>query len=169
MDHRGISAVAQAVTLVLERSWRPDLIDGVTPQFKCYRSRDFADPMPTGLSVFVHLATDAPQPGRVPAPDRRNRPGVSVQVHFLLTAWAESAPAEQALLGWAACVLAEHPVLDASLLNEVVPGVCGTGETIQVRADSDPAVTVTQLWQVLPCPIQLSLPYVTSAVHLGSQ
>lgn len=166
MDHRGISAVAQAVTLVLERSWKPDLIDSVTPQFKCYRSRDFAEPMATGLSVFVHLVTEAPEPGRVPQPDRRNRPGVSVQVHFLLTAWAESAPVEQSLLGWAACALAVHPVLDASLLNEAVPGVCGPGETIQVRADSDQAVT--QLWQFVDSPIQLSLPYVTSAVHLAS-
>lgn len=166
MDHRGISAIAQAVTLVLERSWKPDLIDGATPQFGCYRSKDFADPMATGLSVLVHLVTDAPQPGRVTKPDRRSRPGVSVQVHFLLTAWAESAPVEQALLGWAACALAEHPVLETSLLNEAVPGVCGPGETVQLLADSDHAVT--QLWQVLPCPIQLSLPYVTSAVHLGS-
>lgn len=164
MDHRGISAVAQAVTLMLERTWKPDLIEGVTPEFKSYRSKDFADPMANGLSVFVHLVTDAPGSGRIPQPDRRHRPGVSVQVHFLLTAWAESTPVEQTLLGWAACALAEHPVLDTSLLNEAVTGVCGPGETIQVRAAHHHAVT--QLWQVLPCPMQLSLPYETSAVHL---
>lgn len=166
MDHRGISAVAQAVTLVLERSWRADLIDGVTPQFMCYQSRDFADPMATGLSVLVHQVTEAPQPGRVPQPDRRNRPGVWVQVHFLVTAWAKSASAEQTLLGWAACTLAEHSVLDTSLLNDAVPGVCRPGETTQVRADSDQAVT--QVWPFVNCTIQLSLPYVTSVMPLAS-
>jgi hypothetical protein len=123
--------------------------------------------MTTGLSVFVYLVSGAPQPRPVPGPDPAYRGGVSVQVSFLLTAWAESTSVEQMLLGWGACALADHAVLDAGLLNEAVPGVCRPDETIQLRAaDSDHPVS--RLWQVLPCSMQLSLPYVASAVHLGT-
>ena len=164
MDHRGVSAVAGAITLVLERLWTPGLLDGVTPAFQSYQSEDFADPMRTGLSVFVHRVAGAPQLRRVPQRDGPERPGVSVEVHFLLTAWAESAPLEQSLLGWGATVLAEHPVMDSSLLNEAAPGVCGPDESIHVRAQDDHEVG--HLWQALPRPMPLSLSFVTSAVHL---
>lgn len=167
MDHRGISAVATAVTLLLQRAWTSGVIDGAAPEFMVYRSRDFEDPMRTGLSVFVHQASGAAQPRNLPPNNTPPQGAVSVQVSFLLTAWAESASVEQSLLGWGACTLANNPVLDATLLNDAVPGVCAPGESIQLRtAVSDPAVS--ELWQVLPCSMQLSLPYVTSALHLDT-
>ena len=164
MDHRGVSAVAGAIALVLERSWAPGLLGGVTPAFQSYQATDFADPMSTGLSVLVHRVAGAPQLRRVRQPGGPERPGVSVEVHFLLTAWAESAHLEQSLLGWGACVLAEHPVMDSSLLNEAVPGVCGSGESVQVRVEDDHEVG--HPLHALPRPMPLSLPFVTSAVHL---
>lgn len=87
--------------------------------------------------------------------------------HFLLTAWGETTWVEQTLLGWGACALADNAVLTASLLNEAVPGVCRPDETIQVRtADSDLAVSA--LCGLQPWRMQLSLPYVTSPVQLGT-
>ena len=167
MDHRGLSAVATAVTLLLQRSWIAGDIDGAAPEFVVYRSRDFADPMHTGLSVFVHQVSGAPLLRDLPRANAPRQSVVSVEVSFLLTAWAESASVEQSLLGWGACTLADNPVLDATLLNDAVPGVCAPGETIQLRAD-DSDQPVSQLWQAIPCTMQLSLPYITSALHLAT-
>ncbi len=165
MDHRGISAVATAVALVLERSWAPGIIEGISAQFAAYRSRDLAQPMATGLSVVVTRVSDVPQARPLP---RRGRPpaGVSLEVYFLLTAWGETAAVEQSLLGWGACVLSDHPVLDANLLNDAVPGVCPSEEVVQLRtADAGPGGGGPG--PSLPADLPLSLPYVTSAVHLG--
>lgn len=168
MDHRGISAIAKAVTLTLQRSWTPGLIEGSTPEFVVYRSRDFADPMRDGLSVFVYQLSSVPELRNLQRVRTPPQGAVSVQVSFILTAWAESAFVEEALLGWGACTLAANPVLDTVLLNEAAPGVCAPEDTIQLRtADSDELVR--QLWPVLPCSAQLSLPYVTSAVQLQAR
>lgn len=167
MDHRGISAVATAVTLLLQRSWNERVIDGAAPEFAVYQSRDFADPMRTGLSVFVHQVSGAPQQDNRPRTNTPPLGGVSVLVSFLLTAWAESASVEQSLLGWGACTLADNPVLDAALLNDSVPEVCAPGEIVQLRTD-DSDKPISQLWQALPCNMQLSLSYVTSALHLDA-
>lgn len=59
MDHRGISAVATAVILLLQRSWNARVLSGAAPEFAVYQSRDFADPMRAGLSVFVHQVSGA--------------------------------------------------------------------------------------------------------------
>lgn len=166
MDHRGISAVATAVTQLLQRSWTPGAVEGGAPEFMVYRSRDFAAPMRTGLSVFVHQVSAASEPRDLPRTHTPPQGAASVEVSFLLTAWAESASVEQSLLGWGACTLADNPVLDATVLNAAVPGVCAPGETIQLRVlDADPPVN--ERWQPLPCGPQLSLPYVTSVLHLA--
>jgi uncharacterized protein DUF4255 len=53
-----------------------------------------------------------------PAPEAQTqRPPLTVDLHFLLTAWAKTPERQHDLLGWAMCVLDEHPVLTASWLN----------------------------------------------------
>lgn len=163
MDHRGISAVATAVTLVLERAWEPGRVPGVVPRFATYRSRDFADPMTCGLSVFVRRVSVVATPLRLPPPDALG--GVALAATLVLTAWAESAHLELALLGWGACALADHPVLDAALLNAAVPGVCSPDETVLVQA-AEPDPSLHDLWQTLPCSMQLSLSYVVADLRL---
>ncbi len=163
MDHRGIAAVASAVVLVLDEAWQPGLVDGATPEFASYRPRDLATPMTTGLSVLVHQVVPVPAVRPVGGPPGTRTGGVTLEVHLLVTAWGDSAPVEQGLLGWAACVLDGHPVLDAGLLARAVPGVCAPGEVVEVRSvDAD----LHRLWRALGRAPQPSLPYVTSALHL---
>jgi Pvc16 N-terminal domain len=167
--HLAIGAVAEAVSRLLAQSWHPSLVPGITPEFEVFHGKDFAAPMATGVSVFVYQAgVDDVQRTLPPREPNHKRP-LPVRICLLLTAWAQDASTEHALLGWAMRAVADHPVLTSGFLNAAIAGVFANDETVELTPTTLTNDEIFQLWQCLPGDLQLSVPYVARVVRIESE
>lgn len=168
--HEAISATASAVVRLLEQSWHPGLLSGITPAFAVYHGKDFKQPMVTGMSVFVYqVGIDTTARTLPPAEPDHKRP-LPVRAYLLLTSWAKDASTEQALLGWAMRAIADNPVLSSGFLNASSAGVFRPEEVVDLSPVELTNDEVFRLWQVLPnsC-LQLSVPYVARVLRIESE
>ncbi|HXH78140.1 DUF4255 domain-containing protein [Nocardioides sp.] len=166
--HQAIGATAEAVSRLLAQSWKPALIPGITPSFEVYHGKDFATPMAAGISVFVYqVGIDDVQRTLPPAEPKHKRP-LPVRIWLLLTAWAQDASTEHALLGWAMRAVADHPALNSGFLNAATSGVFRNDETVELSPAALTNDEVFQLWQSLPGDLQLSMPYLARVLRIES-
>ena len=167
-NHQAIAAAAAAVVRLLEQSWHPGLLTGITPEFDVYQGKDFSAPMATGVSVFVYqVGVDTVARTLPPAQPDHKRP-LPVKAYLLLTAWAKDASTEHALLGWAMRAIADHPVLSSGFLNAASANVFRADEVLELSAIELTNDEVFRLWQVLPTSLQLSVPYVARVIRIES-
>ncbi len=168
-SYQAIGSVAEAVARLLEQSWRPNLLNGIEPQFLVYQGKDFSAPMEAGISVFVYqVNVDKVQRTLPPAQDHHRRP-LPIVISLLLTAWAKDVSAEHDLLGWAMRAIADNPILSSGFLNAAVSGVFGNEETVELVNGELTNDEVFQLWQVLPNSLQLSACYLARVVRVESE
>lgn len=123
---------------------------------------------PPGLSVYVHRlevnrATRAAW-SAVAAVD--GRPRLPVDLHFLLTAWADNADQELLLLGRAMLLFEESPTLVGPALG-ADHGFAPT-EGIQILQDEVAADTLMRTFEALSATYHLSVPYIARIVRVES-
>jgi hypothetical protein len=89
---------------------------------------------------------------------------LSLDLHFLLTAWATSALAEHAMLAWAMRELAMLPVLDRAVL---LPSArWGAGDLVQLSPADLSGEEMTRVWERLGSTYRLSTGYVARTVRI---
>ena len=165
---QAIGSVAEAVARLLGQTWQPSLLNGIELQFEVYQGKDFSAPMDAGVSVFVYQVGVNKVQRTLPPADPQHRRPLPLDVYLLLTAWAQDASAEHAILGWAMRAIDDNPILSSGFLNAFIPGVFRPEETVELVPAELSNNEVFQLWQVLPNSLQLSAPYVARVVRVES-
>jgi hypothetical protein len=157
---------------LLQQSWRRDLFENRDLLFQVYQTQDFATPMSTGLSLFLYRVTvntiqrtPLPRPG---PKGRQRRPQLPLDLHFLLTPWADHASLAQAILGWTMRTIEDTAVLPAGLLNAVSDGVFNDDETVEIVFGQLSNEEMFRIWDVLPRDYQISVPYTARIVRIDS-
>src|SRR4051812_40810083 len=89
---------------------------------------------------------------------------LSLDLHFLLTAWAMTPLDEQITFAWAMRQLHEHPVLDASSLSPEAGWA--HDEVIQIVPAELPLDDMMRIWDALDPSYRLSANYVARWVRL---
>jgi Pvc16 N-terminal domain len=172
-SYRAIGATCEAIVRLLRQAWRPELFDDAELQFLVYRTRSFASPMDTGISLFLYRATVNGVQRTPPArrlPDGRTRPHqLPVDLYFLITPWAREASLEQEILGWAMRTLEDTPNFSAGLLNSLVEGVFEPEEQVDIVPGELSNDELFRIWDVLPNDFQISVPYVARIVRIDSE
>lgn len=175
-NYRAIGAVCEAVVRLLQQSWRPELFDDAALQFRVYRTRNFDAPMDRGVSLFLYrvavntaVRTPPARPVPPPPPGRQRRPQLPLDLHFLLTPWAQEASLEQEILGWMMRTLEDTPTLSAGLLNSLVPHVFQPDEQVQIVLGQLSNEELFRIWDVLPGDYQISVPYIARVVYIDSE
>ena len=95
-----LAATSEAILGVLQSAAVGGEFDGVA--FAQYQAGDFQAPMTAGISLYLYRLTvnaNRNQPPRLGPDGRRYRPTLPLDMHFLVTAWAENAIRQQRLLG----------------------------------------------------------------------
>lgn len=87
-----------------------------------------------------------------------------VDLHFLLTIWAESAAAEQTILAWAMRQLHQFPILDVSVLTK--DGGWQPDEIIQLIPAELSNEDLMRIWDALAPDYRLSFPYIARVVRI---
>ena len=89
---------------------------------------------------------------------------LAVDLHLLLTVWADTARAEHTILGWALRQLSLTPTLDASLLDP--RGAWQADDVIHLAPVELRVEEIARLWEAMDQPYRLSMPYVARVVRI---
>lgn len=87
-----------------------------------------------------------------------------LDLHYLMTVWADSAVDEQVVLGWAMRQFHQHPVFDASSL--VSTAEWNVDEVVQLIPVDLSHEDIMRIWDRLKPPYHLSVSYVARVVRI---
>lgn len=161
--HAVVSGLAQHLTRAHQISPVQDVSCTFTPvgtsEFKKLDGKN------TTCSIFVYRVSHnehARNPRNGPGP---GRPPLAVNMHLLLTMWADSPLKELTVLAWVMRELHAFPVLDRSLL--AASGGFSAAESVQLIPEELTLDDMTKLWQALTPPLRPSITYVARNVQIG--
>lgn len=171
--HRAIAAIGKSIIGLLAEKCPKAEFTGA--KFKLCQPSDFRQPerLQFGISLClcrVSFNTTLRNPTPPTTTDGRpQRPSLTLDLYFLLTAWAKTPERQHDLLAWAMCVLDENPVLPASLLNRFAGGtgeVFGPAESVEIvpaNLDFEQMNAVSELVQIQQQP---SIVYIARPVAI---
>ena len=170
-------AISRALREILERA-RPVDGDDITVrsiQIADYREDgEDGDGAPVGTGVSWCLYRVEGRVGNDVSRNRRGldgtrfRPSLAVELHYLLSIWAQEADRQAGLLGWAMRVLADHAVLRGDFLNNFLAGAFQPEESVELICDSPPVGEFNNIIEAIKPNVQLSVPYIVRHVELDS-
>jgi len=171
-SYSAVANTCEAVIRLLRASYVPALFNDAALDFQVYVADNFLQPMDQGVSLLLyriyHNAHQRTAPGRVVS-GRRQRPMLSLDLHFLLTAWARSASRQHEIAGWMMRVLEDNPTLPPNLLNAYRAEVFGADESVEVTLAELSTEDLFRIWEVMINHVyQLSVPYVARTVLIES-
>ena len=94
-------------------------------------------------------------------------PHLALDLHFLLTPWADNAEFEQRILGKAMQCLESTPLLSGPLLHPSANWA--VNESVQVIAEDLPPESMLRAFDSLPTDFRLSVPYVARVVRIDGR
>jgi hypothetical protein len=161
-----IHSIGHSLVTYLRNSYPEPLRTDQPCDFQLVSSGEMAaSEMPAGVTVFLYRVTvneflrnSGSQGPRIPAP-------LSLDLHYLLSVWSDSALMEQTVLAWAMYQLHSHPVLDVSALSP--EGGWTTGDYVQLIPAELSTEDIMRIWDALHPSYRLSVSYIARAVRIG--
>jgi hypothetical protein len=111
----------------------------------------------TGMNQHLRNA------GRMTATGATTVP-LSVDLHYLVSFWAQSAENEQLVLAWTLRQLHDVPVLDSSILGR--DAAWAADEIIQIIPEEIPTEEMMRIWDTLEPDYRLSVSYIARVVRI---
>ncbi|MEF8816280.1 MAG: DUF4255 domain-containing protein [Salinibacter sp.] len=145
--------------------------------FKVYQGKDFrsegGDGVSTGVSLFLYRTvvngtSRTPSGRRLPSGETQ-RSKLPLDLHYLLTVWADSASTQHQIAGWVMRTLETTPILPKGVLNNVNPEVFRADETVEIILNDLSNEDLFRIWDVLGEPYRLSIPYLVRNVRIESE
>jgi hypothetical protein len=119
----------------------------------------------TTCSLFLHrVSINEHLRNFTTTADPRRTP-LSVNLHLLMTVWADSAQKEQLVFAWVVRELARLAVLDRSVLGAAAG--FALADVVQLDVESVSLDDLSKLWQILAPPYRLSATFVARNVRIG--
>ena len=178
----GIAAAGKSIEMLLNSSFedlQPLDLPGQPPGKKTkavlVRTPDF-DPNNVAnnigspaLSIFLYRVdfNKVMRAAWAGATERDGRAHLGLDLHYLITPWAENAVDEQRILGRAMQCLDSTPILSGPLLHS--SGEWDAGEAIQIMLEEVSNEAVMRMFDSLPTEYRLSVPYVARVMRLDSR
>lgn len=92
---------------------------------------------------------------------------LSVDLHFFITVWADSAAAEQTICAWAMHQLHQHPIMDVSSLTE--EGGWRNDDVVQIIPAELSNEDLMRVWDALAPDYRLSLSYIARVIRIDPE
>lgn len=121
-SYRAIAATGAALVGLIRDNYPRDEFE--TLAVELYQARNFSSPMTTGFSVFLYRVTVNGAvrnlTHRRSSNGGRFLPSLPLDLHYMITPWAEDAERQQRMLGWVMRMLEDIGQLSASHLNHYI-------------------------------------------------
>jgi Pvc16 N-terminal domain len=167
-NHRAIVSVGESLVTYLRNAYPAELSVEIPCDFRLVSSNELnasdAD-FGTAITLYLHRVTIDSNLRNSAAPaGAASRVPVSLNLHYLLTVWADSAANEQTVLGWAVRELYQHEALSQSDLTPA--GGWNPEDVVQVIPGELSNEDMMRIWDALDPPYHLSLSYVARVVRI---
>lgn len=173
-DWRAISTIGRSILGLIEDHYPAGELAGETVEFKLIHPSGFEKPPKTGFTACLYRTAINGTLRTLPprrAPDgRRYRPSLPVDIHFLVTPWAEDAERQMRLLGWMMRFFEDLPILPAALLNSYAaePDTFRPEEAAELTFEPLDLGDYLGLWDKLKPKMQASVTYAVRMLSLDS-
>lgn len=160
-----VNAVVAGVAQHLTRARQLSPISDVSCTFQAVGTTDFKklDGRETTCSIFLYRITHNEHTRNLLP--RTTRRVLTVNMHLLITVWADTPLREHLLLAWVMRELHQHPVLDRSVLAG--NGQFANSDQVQFIPEELTLDDMSKLWQALVPPYRTSITYVARNVPIG--
>ncbi|WP_457353994.1 DUF4255 domain-containing protein [Roseateles sp. P5_D6] len=119
-NHRAIAAASTALAGLIRDHYPRDEF-GAGLEVQLYQMRDFESPMQDGFSVCLYRVAINGSVRNLTmrrSPDGRNfRPSLPLDLHYMVTPWAQDAEMQHRMLGWVMRLMEDTGTLSAGHLN----------------------------------------------------
>jgi hypothetical protein len=142
-------------------------------EFAHYHASNLEKPMAEGVSLWLYRITvNAARnlPVRIDADGTRHAPGLPLDLHYLVSAWATDPIQEQRLFAWTVRTIEDTPQLPAGVLNRHLPerDVFGPHETVELAWQPLTLAENLDLWDSVRAKMRPSASYLARVVELDS-
>jgi len=173
-DFRAVLAVSEALRGVLRSAYRREDFDNTQLEFEINTPQQFrARQIQNGVTVFlyriyIHGSNRIPA-GRIGPDGRRQRPLLPLELHYLVTTWAQEHTLQHTLAAWVMRTLEDNALLTAGVLNAGGSTVFRPDEAVELCLAEMRTEDLFRIWDVLGAtPYQLSIPYLARVVPVES-
>jgi hypothetical protein len=172
-NFQAIMTVCEAVRKLLESNYRREDFNNTDLEFRVNISKDFSQKIETGVSLFLYRVffngSHRTPAGRYGTDGQRYNSQLPVDLHFILTAWGNTASMQQIILGWMMRTMEDNPIIPSTFLQNIAPGVFHDGETVEISLAELTTEDLLRLWEVVAQnEYQISVPYVARNVRIES-
>ncbi len=174
---QAIETISDVLVRLLQASYDPADFDDQRLEFAVYQGEDFrsqgsADVM-TGLSLFLYRVvvngSNRTPRGRRLSSGETQRTKLPLDLHYLVTVWAQSATMQHRIAGWVMRTLETTPVFPSGVLHGVEPDVFASDETLEIIVNDLTNEDLFRIWDILDASYHLSIPYLVRNVRIESQ
>lgn len=163
-----IHSVGESLRKYLESSYPEPLRTSNSCSFRLLSSGELTDTgnFGTTLSLYLYRVTMNEHLRNVPRINHTfdaSAP-LAVDLHYLMTVWANNALAEHTILSWAMRELYQHPILDKSSLSSEADW--STADVIQLIPAELSNEDIMRIWDALDPPYHLSVSYIARVVRI---
>jgi hypothetical protein len=166
-----IHSVGTSLVTYLRNTYPSELRTAHPCEFKLFASAEMGSTEERGttLSLYLYRITMNEHVRNVRSTNDLVRVDVpmSVDLHFLLTVWADNALAEQTILTWAMRQLHQRPVLDRSTLSP--EGGWDPSDIVHVIPAELNHEDLMRIWDALEPSYRLSLSYSARVVRIDPE
>lgn len=176
-NYNSLAAAGKSIERMLTAGFaeNPVPVDGRTTRAFLVRTEDFDQTSVSSiiarpaLSVFLYRVdfnkTMRAAWSQVTAHD--GLPHLPLDLHFLMTPWADNAEAESAILGRALQILDSNPILSGPLLHQ--GGGWQPNEAVHLLMDEMSTEAVMRTFDSLPTDYRISVPYIARMIRLDGR
>jgi hypothetical protein len=170
-DVRALHAVGNSMAIHLRNSYPAELSAQIPCSFRAVSSGELAsdDDLATAITLYLYRLTVNEHVRNVGLLGRGNDSvaPLSLDLHFLLSAWADNGLAEHTILAWAMAHLHDNPILDVSSLS---PGVgFSNSDFVQLVPEQLSNEDLMRIWDALTPSYRLSFSYVARVVRIDGR
>ncbi|WP_172330708.1 DUF4255 domain-containing protein [Mangrovicoccus sp. HB161399] len=168
-DFSSVYSVGESLAQYFRNIYPAELRADHPCRFELAGSADFAQAQPfdeTTVSIYLYriLPDQYLHPAGSSLREGEEPRAMPLDLHFMVSVWADNTHTEQLLMTWVMAQLHWNPVLDRSTLMET--GGWDSSETVQISPSNISQEDLSRLWDVFEPKYRLSSTYVARVIHV---
>ncbi|MBU4264366.1 MAG: DUF4255 domain-containing protein [Proteobacteria bacterium] len=166
-----IHSVGNSLITFLRNTYPQTLRDAHPCDFRVLSSGELADETDFGttLSLYLYRVIINEHLRNRPLSHLSNesRPPLSVDLHFMLSIWTDSAVAEHTICAWVMQQLHHHPIMDRSSLSS--DGGWGADDVVHILPSELSNEDLMRIWDTVAPNYRLSVSYIARVIRIDPE